>query len=77
MDDVVEGPISAIDAILGDYNLPHGAAAGALFERRNALARHIGTVCRRCHPPVLEKARFVVCLGSLPPTLRLLCAVCL
>jgi hypothetical protein len=40
-DDLVEGPIGVIDAVLNDYGLPHGAPAG-LFVRRNALARHIG-----------------------------------
>ena len=39
--DLIEGPIGVIDAILGDYGLPHGAPA-ALFARRNTLARHIG-----------------------------------
>ena len=41
--DLVEGPIGVIDLMLNDYGLPHGAPA-ALFERRNALARHIGTM---------------------------------
>ena len=40
-DDLIEGPIGVIDAILADYGLPSGAPA-ALFVRRNALARHIG-----------------------------------
>ena len=39
---LVEGPIGAIDAILGDYGLPQGAPA-TLFERRNALAAYIGS----------------------------------
>ena len=39
--DLIEGPIGAIDMVLNDYGLPHGAPAG-LFVRRNALARHIG-----------------------------------
>ena len=41
-DALVEGPIAAVDGLLGDYGLPNGAPA-ALFTRRNALARHIGT----------------------------------
>ena len=41
---LVEGPIAVIDGLLGDYGLPNGAPA-ALFTRRNALARHIGTPC--------------------------------
>jgi hypothetical protein len=41
--ELVEGNIGVIDAILGDYGLPNGAPAGSLFQRREALARHIGT----------------------------------
>ena len=41
-EDLVDGPIAVIDALLNDYGLPHGAPA-ALSARRNALARHIGT----------------------------------
>jgi len=41
---LVEGLIATVDNLLEDYGLPHGAPA-SLFERRNALARHIGTPC--------------------------------
>jgi hypothetical protein len=40
-DNLVEGSIVVIDALLSDYGLPHGAPA-TLFARRNALARYIG-----------------------------------
>jgi hypothetical protein len=40
--DLVSGPVAAIDALLGDYALPHGAPA-TLIARRDALALHIGT----------------------------------
>ena len=41
-DDLVEGPIGVVDAILNDYGLQHGVPHG-LFVRRNVLAAHIGT----------------------------------
>ena len=40
----LRGPIAAVDALLNDYGLPHGAPATPL-ERRNVLAMHIGTAC--------------------------------
>ena len=39
---LVDGPIAAIDTLLNDFGLPHGAPAATVRERRNALARHIG-----------------------------------
>ena len=39
---LIIGPIAPVDALLGDYNLPHGAPIG-LVQRRDALALHIGT----------------------------------
>ena len=41
---LAEGPIAAIDTLLNDFGLPHGAPAATVRERRNALARHIGTM---------------------------------
>jgi len=41
--ELVAGDIGVIDAILSDYGLPNGEPAGSLFQRREALARHIGT----------------------------------
>lgn len=35
-------PVAVIDALLGDYGLPHGPPR-PVIERRNALAVHIGT----------------------------------
>lgn len=40
--DLVEGPIAVVDTLLAEYGLPSGPPAG-LFERRNALAHHLGT----------------------------------
>ena len=39
---LIGGAIAVIDALLADYGLPHGPPAPVL-DRRNALARHIGT----------------------------------
>jgi hypothetical protein len=39
---LVVGAIATVDALLADYDLPHGAPA-TLLERRNALAVQIGT----------------------------------
>ena len=41
-EDLVEGPIGVVDAILNDYGLQHGVPHG-MFVRRNVLAAHIGT----------------------------------
>jgi hypothetical protein len=38
-----EGAIAVVDALLTTYGLPAGAAAGSTFDRRNALAAHLGT----------------------------------
>lgn len=43
-EELVEGDIAVVDALLIDYGLPLDAPA-ELFVRRNALARHIGTRC--------------------------------
>lgn len=40
---LVEGAVAAVDTLLADYGLPHGAGAGSSLVRRNALASHIGT----------------------------------
>ena len=37
------GGMGGVDLLLADYGLPSGAAAGTALERRNALARCIGT----------------------------------
>ena len=39
---LVSGPIAVVDALLNDYGLPNGPP-GALVDRRDALALHIGT----------------------------------
>ena len=41
---LVDGPIAAVDSLLSDYGLQHGAAAGAVLVRRTLLAQHIGTM---------------------------------
>ena len=41
---LIEGPINAVDTLLSDYGLAHGAAAGAVHVRRTQLAQHIGTM---------------------------------
>ena len=41
--DLIEGPIAAIDALLGGYGLPAGPGVGGAMDRRNALAAHLGT----------------------------------
>ncbi len=38
------GPIALVDTLLNDYGLPFGQNAGAVQERRDALALHIGTM---------------------------------
>ena len=40
---LVEGPIAAVDALLGDYGIPAGAGVGAPVVRRIALAQALGT----------------------------------
>jgi hypothetical protein len=42
-EDLVEGPIGPVDALLLDYGIPGGPPL-TLFQRRNALARHLGTL---------------------------------
>jgi len=43
-DALLRGPLALVDVLLADYGLAHGAAAGTSLARRNALARHIGTM---------------------------------
>ena len=38
---LIRGPIAIVDALLIDYGLPHAAS---VFDRRNELAQHIGTM---------------------------------
>ncbi len=40
---LVEGSIALVDALLNDYGIPSGPPLNR-FQRRNALARHLGTL---------------------------------